>query len=114
MNRWALLASLYFDNNFILLLVMMLLAIAFAATQDIATDALAIGILKPSERGLGNSIQVVGGYLGSILGGGVVLIGLDTLGWNKSLLLMAGGVFTLILPVLFYRESKTISPSNSP
>ncbi|MCC0179555.1 MFS transporter [Waterburya agarophytonicola K14] len=100
-------ALLDFDNNFMLLLAMMLLAITFAATQDIATDALAVDILKPSERGLGNSIQVGGGYLGSIIGGGVILIALDTIGWQNSLLLMALGVFALIFPVIGYRESKS-------
>ncbi|NJR48093.1 MAG: MFS transporter [Hyellaceae cyanobacterium CSU_1_1] len=104
-------AFLNFDNNFRLLLAMMLLAITLAATQDIATDALAIGILKPSERGLGNSIQVAGGYLGGIVGGGVILIALDALGWQKSLLLMALGVFLLILPVINYRETKSVSPA---
>ncbi|MDJ0591192.1 MAG: MFS transporter [Pleurocapsa sp. MO_226.B13] len=100
-------ALLDFDTNFMLLLVVMLLAISFAATQDIATDALAVDILKPSKRGLGNSIQVGGGYLGSILGGGVILIALDAIGWKNSLLLMALGVFALMLPVIGYRESKS-------
>jgi MFS transporter, PAT family, beta-lactamase induction signal transducer AmpG len=97
-------AFLSLENNLMLLLVLMFLAITFAATQDIATDALAINILQPSERGLGNSIQGAGGYLGGILGGGVILIFLDIFGWRKSLLLMALGVFLLIFPVIFYQE----------
>ncbi|VEP12480.1 conserved membrane hypothetical protein [Hyella patelloides LEGE 07179] len=101
-------AFLDLETNFILLLAGMLIAITFAATQDIATDALAIEILKPSERGLGNSIQGAGGYLGSILGGGVILILLDTWGWTKSLLVMALVVFLLIFPVLFHRENLSI------
>ena len=43
-----------------------------AATQDIATDALAIDVLAPKERGLGNSLQVGGYRLGMIIGGGVI------------------------------------------
>ncbi|MEM8674338.1 MAG: MFS transporter [Cyanobacteria bacterium P01_G01_bin.67] len=93
------------------LLMMMLIAITLAATQDIATDALAIEILKPSERGFGNSIQGAGGYLGSILGGGLILILLDVWGWTNSLLVMALGILCLILPVLFYRE-QTVVKSN--
>lgn len=100
-------AFLNLETNFILLLVGMLLAITFAATQDIATDALAIEILKPSERGLGNSIQGAGGYLGAILGGGIILILLDSWGWTRSLLVMALGVSLLIFPVLFHRENVT-------
>ncbi|MEL6441871.1 MAG: MFS transporter [Cyanobacteria bacterium J06621_8] len=93
-----------FETSFIFLLVAMLLTTTFAATQDIATDALAINLLKPSERGFGNSIQGAGGYLGAILGGGVILILLDTWGWNRSLLVMALGVLLLIFPVLLHRE----------
>lgn len=99
--------TLVFFPNFTLLLAGMLIAIAFAATQDIATDALAIELLKPSERGFGNSIQGASGYLGAILGGGIILILLDTWGWTKSLLVMALGVFLLIFPVLFHRENVT-------
>ena len=104
-------AFLNLENNFMLLLAGMLLAITFAATQDIATDALAIEILKPSERGFGNSIQGAGSYLGAILGGGVILILLDSLGWTKSLLLMTLTVFLLIFPVLSHQE-KVTSPQS--
>ncbi len=41
-----------------------------AATQDVATDGLAVRLLWESDRGLGNGIQVGGYYLGQILGGG--------------------------------------------
>ena len=104
-------AFLNLETNFILLLVGMLVAITFAATQDIATDALAIEILKPSERGFGNSIQGAGSYLGAILGGGVILILLDSVGWTRSLLLMALAVFLLIFPVLWHQEQVTTPQS---
>ncbi len=103
----AVCAFLNLETNFTLLLAGMLIAITFAATQDIATDALAIELLKPAERGFGNSIQGAGGYLGAILGGGIILILLDTWGWTRSLLVMALGVFLLIFPVLFHRENVT-------
>ena len=103
----AVCAFLSLETNFPLLLVFMFIAITLAATQDIATDALAIEILKPSERGMGNSIQGAGGYLGSILGGGVILILLDAWGWMRSLLSMAIAIFLLIYPVLFYPEQTT-------
>ncbi|VDN11041.1 unnamed protein product [Dibothriocephalus latus] len=41
-----------------------------AATQDIAVDSLAIGILSESELASGNTAQVVGYKLGAIIGGG--------------------------------------------
>ncbi|WP_019506644.1 MFS transporter [Pleurocapsa sp. PCC 7319] len=103
----AICAFINLETDFTLLLAVMLIAITLAATQDIATDALAIELLKPAERGFGNSIQGAGGYLGGILGGGVILILLDTWGWTRSLLVMALGVFLLIFPVLFHRENVT-------
>jgi len=43
-----------------------------SATQDIATDGLAVRSLRARERGLGNGLQVGGYYLGQVLGGGVM------------------------------------------
>ncbi|MGF1482040.1 MAG: MFS transporter [Cyanophyceae cyanobacterium] len=97
-------AFLNLETNFSLLLGGMLLAITLAATQDIATDALAVGLLAPTERGLGNGIQGAGGYLGSIIGGGVILVLLDIWGWTRSLLAMALTTLVLLIPVLFHRE----------
>ena len=45
-----------------------------AATQDIATDGLAVDMLEPPERGLANGVQVAGYRVGMIVGGGALLI----------------------------------------
>jgi Na+/melibiose symporter-like transporter len=41
------------------------------ATQDIATDALAVNLLKTDQQHWGNTFQVIGSRLGFIVGGGV-------------------------------------------
>jgi len=46
----------------------------FAATQDIAVDALAVSWLDPAELGPGNALQVVGYKLGMLTSGGLLLI----------------------------------------
>ncbi|NEP57134.1 MAG: MFS transporter [Symploca sp. SIO2G7] len=97
-------ATLDIQTNFSLLTVGIVLVISLAATQDIATDALAIKLLKPSERGLGNSIQTAGAYLGGILGGGGLLVLLGYWGWTGSLLSMALVTLLLLIPVFFHRE----------
>jgi MFS family permease len=56
-----------------LLLLALFLFNLVSATQDIATDGLAVNVLSPRERGLGNGIQVGGYRLGMILGGGLLL-----------------------------------------
>lgn len=106
-------ASLNIETHFVLLLVGMLLAISCAATQDIATDALAVELLAPAERGWGNSIQGAGGYLGGILGGGGILILLNYWGWTGSLLTMALCVLLLMIPVLFHRENSASHKSQN-
>ncbi len=60
-----------------------------AATQDVATDGLAVRLLWQHDRGLGNGIQVGGYYLGQILGGGLVLVLVDRFGWSAALGAMA-------------------------
>ncbi len=92
------------DNEFLLFLGVFLV-VALAATQDIATDALAIGLLEPHERGWGNGIQSAGRGMGGILGGGVMLLVLNQLGWQMSLWILAGGVLLALLPLLWYREA---------
>jgi PAT family beta-lactamase induction signal transducer AmpG len=62
---------------------------ALSATQDIAADALSVQILSPAERGLGNGIQMAGGFLGSLVGGGLTLVVYDWFGWSGIMLALA-------------------------
>jgi len=76
----------------------------FSASQDIATDAVAVGLLEPKERGLGNAVQSVGGSLGGAIGGGGMLILLNNWGWRNSLLTLALIMIVTLIPVLLHRE----------
>ena len=60
-----------------------------AATQDIATDGLAVRTLDHAERGWGNGIQVGGYRVGMILGGGALLVVYDKVGWTVAMLGLA-------------------------
>ena len=51
----------------------------------LATDALACRLLPPERRGLGNGIQVAGGFLGHLLGGGFLLALYPLVGWSLSI-----------------------------
>jgi MFS family permease len=88
---------------FVLSLLSVLLAI-FSATQDIAADGLAVTILEPEERGIGNSIQSAGNLIGLMIGGGVVLITYQWLGWRGCLLVLAGGMALPLISILHYKE----------
>lgn len=65
------------------------LFLLLAATQDIASDGLAVRILGLAERGVGNGIQVGGFYLGQIVGGGLTLALYAAYGWRMALMAMA-------------------------
>ncbi|MEM7062461.1 MAG: MFS transporter [Cyanobacteria bacterium P01_B01_bin.77] len=82
------------------------------ASQDVATDALAVGLLSPQERGWGNGVQTAGNYLGIVIGGGGMLLLLEHWGWRSSLWLMAAMLLVALLPVLGHRESY-LQPADS-
>lgn len=91
-------------EHFNILIVCMFLAFLFSASQDIATDALAVNLLEPRERGLGNAIQAGGNVFGAIIGGGGVLILLDRIGWRYSLIIMSVVILLTLIPVILYKE----------
>lgn len=74
------------------------------ATQDVATDGLAVNILKTDQQHWGNSFQVIGSRLGFIVGGGAVLWALDWLDWQATFLFLAALVFINTIPIFLYRE----------
>jgi MFS family permease len=87
-----------------LLMGAVLLLNLVAATQDIATDGLAVELLAPAERGLANGIQVGGYRVGMIVGGGVLLILYQHLGSAGTFLCMAALTALASLPILLTRE----------
>jgi MFS family permease len=80
-----------------------------AATQDIAADGLAVRLLGPADRGLGNGIQVGAYRFGMILGGGALLWIFANAGWSAMFLSMAAILLLTCLPVLFLHESPAAS-----
>ena len=96
----ALNQSVYLLGFFIALLLMN----TVGATQDIATDGLAVSILKGNQQHIGNMFQVVGSRLGFIVGGGAILWSLDWLNWQSTFLILALIVALNTIPILMYRE----------
>lgn len=75
-----------------------------AATQDIATDGLAVDVLSPGERGFGNGLQVAGYRAGMIIGGGALLIAFDALGPRNTFWVMAALIALASWPLLMVAE----------
>lgn len=80
---------------------------ATAATQDIATDGLAVKLLPEKWRGFGNSLQVSGFKVGMIMSGSLLLVSIDKLGWSLSFQLLAGCLMVLLIPAYLFQERST-------
>ncbi len=80
-------------------LSLLLLINTLSATQDIATDGLAASSLHDNQLGLANTIQVAAYKMGLILGGSVLLILIDDIGWQLSLFLFSGLLAIALLPL---------------
>lgn len=85
------------------LLVGLALIALLAATVDIACDAFTIEQLSARKRGWGNVMQVGGGYAGIMLGG-LFLVLVEAIGWQGAMLVVAGAVLLLTLPMAVTRE----------
>lgn len=97
------------QTQFPAILALCLLVSLFSATQDIAADALACRLLTPQERGLGNGVQVAGGFLGNLIGGGLVLMAYPHIGWQGCMIILAGGTALALLPILLFAEPECIA-----
>jgi PAT family beta-lactamase induction signal transducer AmpG len=86
---------------------------ALAATQDCATDGLAVDLLDDKERGLGNGIQVGAYRVGMIIGGGGLLILFDALGFRMTFVAMAALLALATLPILLWREPPSTAPEQA-
>jgi MFS family permease len=120
LRRWIIFSELFYaiviiavgffdlQTDFKLIIFLIIIAFIASATQDIATDIFAIHILKSGEKGLGNSMQSSGSFVGSLLGTGVLLFAFYYFGWQNLLLLLAAFVVFAILPLLVYKPNLNI------
>ncbi len=130
-RRWILFSEVFYamiimsigylnlQTDFTTIIVLMVIAFTASATQDIATDAFAILILKKKERSLGNSMQSAGSFIGTMMGSGVLLIIYHYWGWLWLLRCLGLFVLFALIPVSLYnvrngkeleRSTKNVSP----
>lgn len=77
----------------------------FSGAQDVALDGLACRLLtRPADRGVGNGLQIAGGMIGNLVGGGMMLMLYPQLGWRGSCLLLAALTALSWVQLLGYRE----------
>ena len=95
-------ALLFADRTLAMALLAVLTVIC--ATADTAADGLAIGLLRPEERGTGNGFQMAGTMMGNFVGGGLLLILFGLIGWQKSCGVLALLLVVPFLGVVYYHE----------
>ncbi len=117
-KQWILFSELFYalvilsigflnlETNFTTIIVLMLIAFTASATQDIATDAFAILILKKEERSFGNSMQSAGTFLGTLTGSGILLVIYHYYGWQMLLAGLAAFVLVALIPLYFYKSKE--------
>lgn len=97
-------AFLNLHVDFTLIVALMVIAIGFSASQDIATDALAAKILNSGSLSLGNGIQSAGSFIGALVGSGVLLVAYTYIGWKYVMVLLACVVLLAIVPMIIFSK----------
>ncbi len=92
-----------FRLNFHLIFGLIILSFIASATQDIATDALAALSFSSKDKSMVNSMQSMGSFAGTVIGGGLLLLLFNLIGWNTLLPLLALFVCIALLPLLFFK-----------
>jgi MFS family permease len=92
------------ESSYVLLFAMAFTFNLIAATQDIATDGLAVRMLDARELGIANGIQVGAYRIGMMFGGGLLLKVFDLTDWTVTFAGMAVLIALTMIPVLAMRE----------
>jgi MFS family permease len=79
--------------------ILLLVHNCFAATQDVAIDALAVNVLEEHERGVANGFMFAAAYLGQTIGGSAVLFLMDYLSFPGSVVFVAATIASVTLLV---------------
>lgn len=87
-------AFMDFKTDFPTLMTFLVISFIASATQDIATVALAVLSFTARDKSLINSMQSMGSFGGSLIGGGLLLVLFKLYGWNTIIPLL--GVFVLV------------------
>lgn len=97
-------------NNVLILLALYCLAMA---VQDVAIDGLACKMFAANQRQVASSLQFSGNLIGNVLGGGVILMFYDQLGWQYSLWIMAALTLLSWLQLLVFNEPGSVAATQA-
>lgn len=89
------------NTNIQLILLLLICSFVASASQDIATDALAILTFRSENKGMINSMQAMGSFGGALIGSGVLLIVLHQFGWRTVTVCLCMIVMLALLPLKY-------------
>jgi hypothetical protein len=93
-------------TDLLLILILFFISMMASATQDIATDALAILSFKKHDQSLVNSMQSMGSFGGTLVGGGLLLMVLHRYGWNVVVPCLGMFVICMLIPLVLNKNIK--------
>lgn len=104
-------AMLYFSLSFLspgletiyLIVGILVVKSLIMAAQDIAVDGFAAETLTNRDRTAGTSIIIFMGYLGGVIGGGLMAV-VETFGWTTTMTLASAMLIAAALPAIIRRE----------
>lgn len=91
-------------TNMVTIAVLILASFLASATQDIATDALAVRSFDKKNKSMVNSMQSMGSFAGTLIGSGILLLLFKQMGWNVILPYLAIFVLIALIPLLFLKK----------
>lgn len=94
----------------ILIVGLIICSFIASATQDIATDALAVISFDKNDKSLVNSMQSVGNFGGAMIGGGLLLLLFHKIGWSSLLPFLSLFVVISLTPLLFFKDKHLEEP----
>lgn len=92
------------SDNLYLIIALVCLSLVASATQDIATDALAILMHGGRDKSMVNSMQSMGSFGGALVGSGLLLVVLHTFGWQTVTLCLGLFVLLMLIPLIMRRK----------
>lgn len=99
-----------FKADFNIIMPLIVAAFIASGTQDIATDALAVLSFNKHDKSMVNSMQSMGSFGGSIVGGGLMLFLFHQFGWGELLPFLSIFVIIAVLP-LFFNKTIELQPN---
>lgn len=95
-------------------LALVMVVAVLGATTNTAADALTVRLLDDKSRGIGNGLRVAGGYGGTLISGGVLLVIYDHAGWRVTLLVFTALALLPMLLLFGFREPRRDARADLP